>query len=195
MNERERVLPLLKRHGWNSTSFQMLEPGFHYWWDGDDACVGYVDTGRAWVVAGPPIAPTERLGEVAARFVAAADAAGRRVCCFGTESRFHDAASWPSFRIGDQPIWAPGDWAAVVRSSRSFREQLRRARAKGVTVRALTATEIACEHPTRVQLDVLIERWLASRPIAPMGFLVQIDPFTFPDERRYFVAEQAGRVV
>ncbi len=195
MTERERVLALLKRHGWNSTSFQMLEPGFRYWFDGDDACVGYVDTGRSWVAAGPPIAPTDRLGEVAMRFVAAADAARRRVCCFGTESRFHDVAAWPSFRIGDQPIWAPADWAAVVQGSRSLREQLRRARAKGVTVRPLEAVEVAKVHPTRAQLEALIERWLASRPIAPMGFLVQIDPFTFPDERRYFVAERDGRVV
>lgn len=26
--ERERVLHLLEQHGWNATSFQMLEPGF-----------------------------------------------------------------------------------------------------------------------------------------------------------------------
>jgi phosphatidylglycerol lysyltransferase len=190
-----RVLALLRRHGWNSTSFQILEPNFRYWFDGDDACVGYVDTGRAWVAAGPPIAPVERLGEVAARFVVAAGAARRRVSCFATESRFHDAVGWPAFRIGDQPMWAPADWAAVVQSSRSLREQLRRARAKGVTVRAIEAAEIAPGHPTRGQLDGLIARWLASRPIAPMGFLVQIDPFTNPGERRYFVAEREGCVV
>ena len=49
-NERLRVLALLKRHGWNATSFQILEPGFRYWFDGDalgEACVGYVDTGSA----------------------------------------------------------------------------------------------------------------------------------------------------
>ena len=28
-----------------------------------------------------------------------------------------------------------------------------------------------------------------------MGFLVQIDPFTFPAERRYFVAEREGKVL
>jgi phosphatidylglycerol lysyltransferase len=83
----------------------------------------------------------------------------------------------------------------VVRGSRSLREQLRRAHAKGVTVRALTPEDVAPGQPTRVQLDGLIARWLASRPIAPMGFLVHVDPFTFPDERRYFVAEQAGQVV
>jgi phosphatidylglycerol lysyltransferase len=194
-DERVRVLALLKRHGWNSTSFQILEPGFRYWFDGDDACVGYVDTGRAWVAAGAPIAGPEACGEVSARFVAAATAAGRRVCCFATEARFHDAAGWSSMRVGDQPIWAPEDWSTVVRQSRSLREQLRRAQAKGVAVRTLAPAELAPGQPIRAALDQLIARWLASRPIAPMGFLVHVDPFTFPDERRYFVAERDGAVV
>src|SRR5262245_38263632 len=188
--ERLRVLALLKRHGWNATSFQILEPGFRYWFDGDDACVGYVDTGRAWVAAGSPVAPPERFAEVSARFVAAAAAARRRVCCFATESRFHDATRWSALRVGDQPIWAPADWACVVRGSRSLREQLRRAQAKAVTVRALVPGELAVGQPIRVALDGLIGRWLASRPIAPMGFLVHVDPFSFPGERRYFVAER-----
>jgi phosphatidylglycerol lysyltransferase len=192
---RPRVLALLKRHGWNATSFQILEPGFRYWFDGDDACVGYVDTGRAWVAAGSPVAPPERFAEVTERFAAAASAAGRRACCFATEQRFRDGAPWSSLRVGDQPSWSPADWADVLRGSRSLREQLRRAHAKGVAVRRLTPDELAAGRPIRVELERLIARWLASRPIAPMGFLVHVDPFTFPDERRYFVAEQAGRVV
>ncbi|HET9991628.1 MAG TPA: DUF2156 domain-containing protein, partial [Kofleriaceae bacterium] len=194
-DDRARVLTLLRRHGWNSTSFQVLEPGFRYWFDGDDALVGYVDTGSAWVVAGPPIAPTERVAEVSARFVEAARAAGRRTTWFGTEERFRAATAWPALRIGDQPVWDPGAWAEVVKSSKSLREQLRRARAKGVAVRPMELAELAPGHATRMQVDALIQRWLASRPIAPMGFLVQIDPFTFPAERHYFVAEREGRVV
>ena len=193
--ERERVLALLQRHGWNSTSFQVLEPGFRYWFDGDDACVGFVDTGSAWVVAGPPIAPAERLAVVAERFAEVARDAGKRTAWFGTEPRFRDATGWRSLRIGDQPTWSPAAWPATVDASKNLKEQLRRARAKGVAVRALERTELAPDHPTRSQIDGLIERWLASRPIAPMGFLVQIDPYTFPDERRYFVAERAGKVV
>jgi phosphatidylglycerol lysyltransferase len=193
--ERARVLALLKRHGWNATSFQILEPGFRYWFDGDDACVGYVDTGRAWVAAGGPVAPPEQFAEVSARFVAAATAAGRRVCCFATESRFHDATHWQALRVGDQPIWAPADWTEVLRANRSLREQLRRATAKGVVVRAVAPAELAAGQPLRVALDELIARWLASRTIAPMGFLVHVDPFTFPEERRYFVAERAGAAV
>lgn len=194
--ERERVLRLLEQHGWNATSFQMLEPGFRYWFDANDsACVGYVDTGRAWVAAGPPIAAADQLANVAARFVAAARASGRRASLFATESRFADASDWRALRIGEQPIWHPREWPDSVRSSRSLREQLRRARAKGVHVRALAVEELAPGHATRTELDALITRWLSSRTLAPMGFLVQVDPFTYPDRRRYFVAEQAGRVV
>lgn len=189
--ERHRVLALLQRHGWNATSFQILESQFRYWFDGDDACVGYVDTGGAWVAAAP-VADPARFAALAARFHAAARAAGRRVCWFATEERFHAATGWPVLRIGDQPSWDPAAWDGTLRDTRSLREQLRRARAKGVTVRALTAAEVAPGHPLRGELEALIARWLASRALAPMGFLVQIEPFTLPAERRYLIASVAG---
>src|SRR5690606_39759473 len=74
---RRRVLGLIQRHGYNSTSFQILEPGFRYWVDGDDACVGYVDTGAAWVVAGAPMPPAQRVAQDAAPRAPAAHAHGR----------------------------------------------------------------------------------------------------------------------
>lgn len=193
--ERARVLTLLRAHGWNSTSFQVLEPGFRYWFDGEDACVGYVDTGKAWVVAGAPIAPPERLRDVARSFTALAATAGKRVVFFGTESRFQDTVGWPALRIGDQPVWAPEDWNATLERSRSLREQLRRARAKGVKVRRLDPVELAPGHPMRGQLDDLIARWLHKHPMAPMGFLVQVHPYTFPDERHCFAALLGERLV
>jgi phosphatidylglycerol lysyltransferase len=106
VEDRGRVLALLRVHGWNSTSFQVLEPGFRYWFD-RDACVAYVDTGGAWVVAGAPIAPRERFAEIANAFAAAARSAGRRASFFGTEPRFHDAIDWPALRIGDVESASP----------------------------------------------------------------------------------------
>jgi phosphatidylglycerol lysyltransferase len=195
-SERLRVLALLKRHGWNATSFQILEPGFRYWFDErSEACVGYVDTGRAWVAAGSPVAAPERFAEVTERFVAAAAAVGRRVCCFATELRFRDGVAWSAMRVGDQPSWSPADWTGVLRDNRSLREQLRRARAKGVRVRRLDPAELAPGQPLRVELDGLIAEWLARRQIAPMGFLVHVDPFGFAVERRHFVAQRDGKLV
>lgn len=126
--DRVRVLELLRTHGWNATSFQILEPGFQYFFAGDDAVVGYVDTGSAWVAAGAPIASPERVGEVSDAFVAAARAAGRRASCFGTEARFSEITKWPAMRIGDQPVWNPASWADVVKSRKSLRGAAARGR-------------------------------------------------------------------
>jgi phosphatidylglycerol lysyltransferase len=190
----ERAALLVRRHGWNSTAFQTLAPGYsyaHY----DDACVAFVDTGSAWVVAGAPIGPQEALRDVAAAFVRDARSASKRCCFFATESRFLEATQGDlgAIVIGEQPVWDPRDWGGRLASKRSLREQLRRARAKGVLVRPLESSS------ERAALDRGIarvaERWLATRRMAPMRFLVHLDPARDPSHRRTFVAERGGRLV
>ena len=192
--QQARVLALLSRYGWNSTSFQVLEPGLRYHFAGSDACVAYVDTGDALVVAGAPIAPEERIGEVAERFAAFARRCGKRLRFFAVADRFLEQTPYEAIQVGEQPSWDPAEWEAILRGSRSLREQLRRARAKGLRVRPLQPEEIAAG-PARERIERLIARWLGAKQMAPMGFLVQLQPFTFPAERRLFVAEQAGRIV
>lgn len=194
--ERRRVLELVSRHGWNATAFQTLESGYRYFFFGRDACVAYVDTGGAWVAAGAPIAKPEELERAVAAFVQAARAAGRRACFFATEQRLHASTgeALRSLIIGEQPSWDPRAWPAILARHRSLREQLRRSRKKGVTVRLLEPAELE-RGPTHEQLARIAERWLSSRAMAPMGFLVRLEPFAFPDRRRCFVAEVDGRVV
>ncbi len=185
---RRRVLELLRRHGRNATSFQCLEEGFQYWFD-DDACVAYVEVAGAWVVAGAPICAAERLAEVTRRFIAAARAERRRCSFFAAESRLVCAAGLDSTMVGEQPVWDPQRWSDSLAGSRSLREQLRRARAKGVNVRVVDATELHEGAPIRERIEALIERWQHGKQMAPMGFLVDVQLFAFARERRYFVAE------
>lgn len=194
--DRRRVLSLVQRHGWNATSFQVLEPGFSYWFQ-EDACVAFVDTGSAWVAAGVPIAAEERLAAIASAFAADARLHGRRVCFFGTEARFVDGAGAPfsSLRIGEQPVWHPAEWRDALAESRSLREQLRRARAKGVTIRRVEPAELHPGTPLRITVERLVQRWLGSRRMAPMGFVVQLHLFSFLEERRVFVAEKEGEML
>lgn len=184
------MLALVQRHGWNATSFQTLESGFSYF-TRPSGCVAYVDTGFAWVAAGAPIAATDELGVVAEAFVEAAERAGRRACFFATEERFSEATAgaFRRVRIGSQPEWSPASWTQTLAERRSLREQLRRARAKGVRIREASAIEL------RDELTALVERWYATRSLAPMGFLVRVEPWTLPSERRCFVAEEHGRIV
>lgn len=195
--ERERVLALLRRHGWNTTSFQVLERGFSYWFDPEgEACVAYVDTGDAWVAAGSPIAEDEIVGACAARFAAAARHARRRACFFAVEERLVFGTSLSSMPIGEQPSWDPASWAGVVRGDRRLREQLRRARAKGVTVRPVSTAELEhADGPARARIEELVASWLGARKMPPMGFIVDVQPFDFAAERRCFAAERDGVLV
>lgn len=193
--ERERVLSLVRHYGWNATAFQTLEQGYSYFFHGE-GCVAYVDTGRAWVAAGAPLAPVEAMAELVRAFVAQARRARRRCCFFATEERLLTLAGdeLRSLRIGEQPVWDPQEWPDILRQRASLREQLRRARAKGVTVREVTATELQ-GGVTHEGIARVAERWLSSRAMAPMDFLVRLELFSFSEERRCFVAELGGRVV
>jgi phosphatidylglycerol lysyltransferase len=194
--ERRRVLAVLRRHGWNATSFQVLEPGFRYWFADDDACVAYVDTGHAWIAAGAPLTDGARLREVAEGFRRRALASGRRVAFFAVEQRVVDALPWHALLIGEQPEWEAQRWPEALRGSSGLREQLRRARAKGVTVRTATRDElVSSTAPLRRQLEAMVAQWLARHEMAPMGFLVQVDPLTLLEEHRVHLAEQEGRLV
>ena len=191
----DRLGALLRRHGWNATSFQLREPGFQFFWAGD-ACVGYFDTGCAWVAAGAPIAPPARLAEVAAGFVAAARQAGRRACFFAVEARFAELCELHALPIGDQAVWDPQAWAGVLSASRRLREQLRRARAKGVQVRPAALTDdSATARATLRTLDAITQRWLSTREMAPMEFLVRVTPVVVLPEHRVYLAERKGHVV
>ena len=175
----------------------MLEEGFHYAFDERaNACVAYVPTAFGWVVAGAPIAGGDECAGVVERFLEKARAAKKRVGFFAVEGRFLRATRLASLPIGEQPTWDPRAWESTLQGGKSLREQLRRARAKGVGVRRVDARAIADESsPERRAVEALIARWLGSRGMAPMGFLVDVQPFAFAEERRYFVAEQSGRVV
>lgn len=193
---RQRALELVRRHGWNAMAFQALEAGYDYYFH-DDSCVAYVDTGSAWVVAGGPIAAAEDLPSVTKAFLDAARRARRRVSFFGIESRFLERTSdlgITALQVGEQPVFDPRNWPTTLAQHRHLREQLRRARAKRVIVRELGASELA-ERSMQERIGILVEQWLATRALAPMGFLVRIEPFSFPNDRRVFVAEQDGTLV
>lgn len=181
-------------------SFLAVESVMRHWLDdppptGSGACVAYVDTGTAWVAACGPLLDTAApdASTAAARFVAAARAHGKRACFFATERP--DVEGMSRLLIGEQPVFHPGDWLHRLHERKRLREQLRRARAKGVRVRRPGEAELAPGAPLRCEIEALSRAWLASRHIEPMGFLVAVEPFHHPGEHRYLVAERAGRAV
>src|SRR3569623_852331 len=187
------MFALVQRYGRDTVSFQGLESGYHYFFDGDDAVVAYVDTGGAWVAAGGPISPSARMREVARRFTYEDEDCGRRACVFASEGGCAEQLS--SLQIGEQPVWHASGWDEILAGASSLRYQLRRAKNKGVTVRRIHSKDLEPGTSLRRCLDELELHWQATHRMAPMRFLVQLEPLAFANERVLFVAERDDKMV
>jgi phosphatidylglycerol lysyltransferase len=192
----ERVRRLVLEHGWNTTCFQLLNPGLQYWFSArGDAVAGYVRQGRWWVVAGAPVAAPPRWRDALVELERAARGEGARLAFFAAERRLEDALAseprWVRMRLGAQPIFDPARWDDALAGHPSLRAQLHRARNKHVRVREWPP-EVAAEHPG---LWRCLRQWLARRGLPPLLFLTT--PWTLGRlaDRRVFVAERAGVAV
>lgn len=191
----ERTRELVLRYGWNSTSYQIINPGIEHWFsDAGDAVVGFATAAGVRVVAGAPVCTKTRLADVAEEFERDTAAAGERVCYFGAEARLETVYSEDSEHskvlLGAQPVWRPGSWEEIVAANRSLRAQLNRARNKGVTV-----TEWPVERAENSpELEGCLHEWLATKGLPPLHFVVEPDTLGRLENRRIFVAEHEGRV-
>ena len=192
----DRARQLVLKFGWNTTCFQIVNPGIEYWFGTDgEAVIGYVTAGRSRVVAGAPVCRRERLPEVIKTFEADAARDGLKVCYFGAEARLETALrnsrDHARVLLGAQPVWSPSNWSENVRQHRSLRAQLKRAQNKGVLI---------CEWPVgeahgNERLRDCLRQWLDTKGLPPLHFVVEPDTLERLENRRIFVAEQGSMVV
>jgi phosphatidylglycerol lysyltransferase len=187
---------LVLAHGWNSTSYQIINPGIAHWFTpAGDAVVGYVDCGAVWMVAGAPVCAEARLPAVVGEFEASAALAGASVCYIGAEARLERVCrareGYAFAALGAQPCWRPGAWPGVLARRASLRAQLSRARNKGVAVRRWSSAR-ATDHP---ELRRCLAEWLGTKGLPPLLFMTT--PFTLGrlEDRMVFVAEREGAVL
>jgi phosphatidylglycerol lysyltransferase len=182
---------LVLRYGWNTTAYQILNPGIEHWLaPSAPAVVGFVRQPHRWIVAGSPVCDRADLPDVARRFEHAAEDDGSRVCYFAAMDRLRGALAesadtHATIAIGAQPVWDPAAWPDICRRRPSLRAQLNRARNKGVRVAALPQPRADDLVPLRRCLD----EWLAARAFPPMHFLVEPDTLAGPlADRLLYVA-------
>lgn len=189
----------LRQYAADAVSFQALKTGARWWMDADPpvgtgGVVAYLPFGRSWIAIGRPLVAPDAVADAAQRFCRAARSHNRRPVFLGVE----DATAFAGYRtlaLGLQSVLKPSMWDATLRRWPRLREQLRRARAKGVTVRAVEPGELAPGSPLRADVERLRGEWLRSRAMEPLGFLVEVDPFYAASEHLYFAASHRGRVV
>jgi phosphatidylglycerol lysyltransferase len=186
----ERAHRLVQRFGWNTTCYQIINPGIEHWFDSrGDAVVGFVRRQGVRVVAGAPVCAKERLSEVLQAFE---ESEGDRVCYFGAEARLRETLSgnvdYAIVSLGSQPVWTPTSYLRSFEGDASLRAQRNRSRNKDVVVHEWDATRATSDPRLREVLD----QWLRTRGLPTMHFLVEPYTLDYLFDRRLFVAERAG---
>ena len=113
-------------HGWNSSAYQILNPGIQHWYNArGTGVVGYAERGKYLLVAGDPVCAPETLSRITSEFEEFAKRERRRVCyvCAAeplrkllARSREHSIVT-----LGAQPIRDPGEWASIIAGRASLR--------------------------------------------------------------------------
>jgi phosphatidylglycerol lysyltransferase len=192
----ERARELILEYGWNSTSFQIINPGIKRWFSAaKDAVVGYALASGVRVAVGGPVCDKARLHAVAREFEGDAETNFERVCYFGAERRLESvyatSKDHTKFLLGAQPAWNPTRWPDVVVRHKSLRAQLNRARNKGVVVSEWPVEQARDDH----RLSKVLMLWLESKGLPPLHFMVESDTLARLDNRRVFVARCEEDVV
>lgn len=191
----ERARDLVMRYGWNTTCFQIVNPGIEYWF-GDEgrSVVGYVTSGKVRVVAGAPVATLAELPEVSKSFEDDAADHGESVCYFGAEARlenlYHNSDDHAFVLLGAQPVWRPSEWANIVLKHSSIRAQLNRATNKGVVIDEWPIEKAR----NNLELNECLQLWLRSKGLPPLHFVIEPETLDRLENRRIFVASKDGRV-
>ena len=201
---RARALQLLKTHGVRSNSFQILETGYTYWFHSHstgESVIAYVPVRNYCVVPGGPVGPLEATREAISDFHTFAKAQGRRVMFVGAESSLLEALgddrdAYEAIKLGEQPEWNPEHFSIEGPERRSLRAQINRATNKGVRIRRVGAEDLERSRgSSRLAIEHILGRWLASRRVGVLRFMVDLEPFSFAGERRYYVAEHGDELV
>lgn len=194
-NDFARARELVMRYGWNTTCFQIVNPGIEYWFGPDgDSVVGFVSSKKVRVVAGAPVSEEKKLYQVSQLFEEESAALGCSVCYFGAEGRldklYHHSATHSSVLLGAQPVWKPADWPSVVAAHSSLRAQINRAKNKGVVV-----TEWPIDRANQSpELRECLQSWFTIKGLPPLHFVIEPETLGRLDHRRVFVAERKGIV-
>lgn len=192
----EHARDLVMKYGWNSTCFQIVNPGIEYWFGTDsESVVGYVTSGSVRVVAGAPVCSEEQLPTVSKQFEVDAANAGSTVCYFGAEGRldkvYGHAPDHSKVLLGAQPVWDPANWADVVSKRATLRAQFNRARNKDVSVTEWPAGKAHGNESLRSCLN----EWLSSKGLPALHFVIEPETLERLENRRIFVAERSSEVV
>lgn len=182
-------------HGWNSVAYQILNPGFDYWFSQDgNATAGYTRHSNRWIIAGAPVCAPDFLSPAIDELHHAARRDDCSICFFGAAERLihHSGFRTPHnvLPLGAQPVWDPRNWTDHFLANSSLRAQINRARNKSVSVQ----THTCGPRPDPQSLQSILHEWLTRHPMPPLHFLTEPHIHHDLTDRRLFTAARDGQL-
>lgn len=192
----DKAAELLRLHGRNSLSWQILNPGTSLWLSRDgEAVTGYVLQGKTRIAGGAPVTEPANLKRAALEFEEEARREGQSVCYFGAETWlkevFEEDEGHRIVLLGAQPVWNPRLWQETLSQKPSVRELIRYASRRGVTVEETPAAEAESGR----EYEACLNEWLTSRKLPVLKFLIDPDVLSNTYGRRFFSARREGKLI
>lgn len=189
---------LLKKYGNNSNSFLGLYPGFDVFVpDGleEQAAIAFSENEYAWVGVSEPLCEEKLKEKVLYEFARAAQRSNKKAVLLPVSEHIKNISEvqgYGSIQIGSEPFFnlqkyslQHSEWPETLHSAKALKN-------KNAGINTFKLNEVSEDLLNR--LNFIRDEWLGNRKSIPLGFVNRVEPWSCPDEKRYFLIEQDGRV-
>ena len=190
----ERLLALVQKHGYEHQSFLSLYDGSEVWFtDDNNAAVVFRRVGRVAIVTAAPMAAREDLEAVTRNFLSFCQQQNLDCLMLPISREFSEVArrcGMGLLPVGESGYFKLPEWKPAGDRGKKVRAGVNQARGAGLTVKAFDP-ESEMSFIRRKEIDQLCHDWIESREIDALGWLLELHPFKFSEQKRYFLAHNA----
>lgn len=194
-----KLLEIVQRYGYEHQSFLSLYGGMKVWYASDlDAAVVYRQVRRVAIVAAAPLAARENWSEATRQFLSFCDEEKMDCLMIPIGAEFAEVArqcGLALLQIGESGYFELPGWKPAGDRGKKVRAGVNQARKAGVYIERYDPLRNQ-NAQTRREIEQLCQNWINSREVDALGWLLELDPFSFCEYKRYFLAREAdGRLV
>jgi len=189
--DRERVLNLLRRYGYQSQSYNTLRSDKSYFFlsRGIDGVIAYVVRARFALAAGDPVCDPSVLREFVLEFREFCKVRGWRCCFQAVTDRCESVLAelgFSTMKIGEEPIFDLNRLSWVGGKFKDLRNDVKSAKKKELSVveyRPLERRRLDWEE----QMEELSRAWMRFKGSHEFSFLIGEPSLNDPGDRKYFL--------
>lgn len=188
-----QIIQLIQKYGFGSNAAMSLYEGFQFFTIpalNEHGAIAFYNTKSAWVGAADPLTSQSNLAAILSEFAKSANKNGKVAILVPTSTATAQVAKELGYRVimvGSEPYFdlkryppSGNTWIDVVPTAKIFHQ-------KGAKVSEFTPASL--DGARKAELDKILQEWLNSRKISPLGFLNRVEPWILAKEKKYFVIE------